>query len=303
MGGAGFIGLNMAKELKRRGEGVVIVDRKYISDKAVCDTSIVCDFYSEKDFTTLLEDVKTVVFLVCNVGPQSSMEFIRDCYQENLIRLVHLLDDMRLKGSIDMVFISSGGTVYGDGYSSPIKEDCATNPENHYGIMKLAQEKIVLMYNRSYGMNNTVFRLANPYGPGQNIGSGVGAVTAFLKNIDSGDTVTIYEDCKEVIRDYIHIEDACRMMIDTVMMNSKEKNQQMGYVYNIGTGLGTSIYRLLEMIEVFLDKRAEVNVRKKRIADVKYNVLSVEKVSKVIGNTECRSLEDGIEDYYHVMKG
>lgn len=302
LGGAGFIGGNLARYLAEHGEKVVIADRKEIVSCHKNISGVVVDFYKEENFMQLLSDVKIVVFLVCNVGPQSSMNKPETSYGKNVTNLIKLLEAMRGCG-VDMVFLSSGGTVYGDGYNDPIVEGDRTDPINHYGILKLAQEKIVLMYNRSFGMNNMIFRLANPYGPGQDVGSGIGAVTAFLKSVMAGTPVSLFGNCRDIVRDYIHIDDACAMIVNTVNMTDAKLNRELGSVYNIGTGVGTSVYDVLKSAEEVVGAQADVRLCKRRVADVKYNVLSNERVQRVIGGYRCRSLIEGMLDYYRTMKG
>ena len=106
-----------------------------------------------------------------------------------------------------MIFISSGGTVYGRPIQVPISESHPTNPICSYGIVKLAMEKYINMYNNLHDINCTILRLANPYGGRQKVDSGQGVVPAFLSRAIGFKSLEVWGD-GSVIRDFLYISDA-----------------------------------------------------------------------------------------------
>ena len=186
IGGAGFIGTQLAIRLSNCGYDVTVCDRiekEALSDD-IANLNYSCIDYFEENVSDEIISAQDMIFLlISSVGPNTSMEKPVDCYGKDILRMIELLDQMRRCEVKRLVFISSGGTIYGNQDVATFGEDMATSPINHYGIMKLTQEKILMMYNELYGMCNIIFRLANPYGKGQKAASGIGAVTTFLENI------------------------------------------------------------------------------------------------------------------------
>lgn len=302
IGGAGFIGTNLSLCLADAGYDVTVCD--CVGHEAV--PTVLSGFkyiqanYFEQDIEdSLLRQQDMVILLISSVSPNSSMANPEVCYGKDVVRMTGLLEKMRRCNVGRMVFVSSGGTVYGNQDVMCLREDMATYPINHYGIMKLTQEKILFMYNELYQMDNLVFRLANPYGAGQKKASGVGAVTAFLQSIMDGEKIYLYGR-GESVRDYIHIEDAVNMMR---LCMEKDRPEGTKALYNVGTGQGHSIMEVLKMAETVTGKKADVVFLEKRQFDVARNVLDISKIRSVIGEYKCMGLEAGMKKYYDELEG
>lgn len=303
IGGAGFIGTNMGACLIQAGYKVTVcdcVEEVSLSKRLAGAVYLQKNYFEQLPEDELLEQQDIVILLISSVGPDTSMTNSKVCYGEDIVRLIDLLDHMRRCNVKRLVFISSGGTVYGNQNVFKLKEDMTAYPINHYGIMKLAQEKILLMYNELYGMHNVIFRLANPYGEGQKMSSGIGAVTAFLQRIIQGKEISVYGQGK-AIRDYIYIEDAVNM-IRLFLDREMEEPEQVKAIYNIGTGEGTSIIEVLHLAEKITKRPAKVVYQEKREFDVTRNVLDITKICSAIGDYKCRGLEAGMEVYYRILK-
>ena len=302
IGGAGFIGTKLACNLRDNGYDISICD--YMEQEKL-STSILdvpymsLNYFTEELSDEFLSEQDMVVLLISSVAPNSSMQQPESCYGKDIVRMIELLEQMRRCKVNQLVFISSGGTIYGNQDAKAYKEDMETSPINHYGIMKLTQEKILLMYNTLYGMENIIFRLANPYGEGQRTSSGVGAVTAFLDNIINNHKIIIYGK-GEVIRDYIYIADAVEMMRRCLDNNGSAVAVP---VFNIGTGQGNSLMQIVEAMEAIVGEKAQIEFKSARKIDVKRNVLDISKVLSVIGDYQCRTLTEGIKEYYNIKKG
>lgn len=303
IGGAGFIGTRLAVCLHNYDYDVTVCDRM---DKEIVSPEISklnyfrIDYFNEALSDEMISSQDMIILLISSVGPSSSMEVPEDCYGKDVVRMIELLDQMRRCKVNRLVFISSGGTIYGNQDVKAFREDMATYPINHYGIMKLSQEKILMMYNELYGMQNVIFRLANPYGQGQQSSSGIGAVTAFLENVMNEKKLYIYGK-GEVVRDYIFIEDVVNMIC---LFFDNEHGKHYGLpVFNIGTGCGMSIMQVIRVIEEVTGKKADIEYRDARNIDVKRNVLDISKLLAVIGNYQCLLLPDGIRIYYEIKKG
>ena len=117
-----------------------------------------------------------------------------------------------------IIFISSGGTIYGEG-KCPLSEEAPTNPITTYGIQKLTIEKIIYLYSYIHGIDYRIVRMANPYGPYQRPNGKLGAVTTFTYKALKNEMIEIYGDGTNV-RDYIYIDDAIAAIINVAMKDT-----------------------------------------------------------------------------------
>lgn len=301
IGGAGFIGKNLAIELVKFGHKVTIydcIDNPF--ENEYFDINYVKGDYFDDDIEEkILKQQDIVILLACSVGPKSSMMNSESCYSQDIVTMIKLLDQLRSFDMSRLVFISSGGTVYGRNSEKALTEEMQTFPINHYGILKLTQEKIILMYNDLYKMNNVIFRIANPYGPGQRSTSGIGAVTAFLDNIIQEKEISLFGQ-GDIVRDYIYIGDVVKMI---AIFLEKEVITEDIPIYNVGTGEGYTLLQVIEVIEKVIGKKAKVQFLDERKIDVNRNVLDIRKLLSVIGDYKCKTLLEGVTEFYCKIRG
>ncbi|AFC27518.1 UDP-glucose 4-epimerase [Paenibacillus mucilaginosus 3016] len=299
LGGGGFIGQNLTELLLDFGYSVTVFDRN-LESKCVPLLKKVAyiegDFFQQEHYAELLRNQDFVIHLISSVGPSSSMNFANKPYEQDVLKSIQLLDDCRKAGINRVIFLSSGGTVYGQRIEQSIlKEDVdITNPINHYGIMKLTIEKIVLMYNELYNMENIVLRVANPYGKGQNTNKKIGAVSIFLDNILNNRPINLY-GVGDTVRDYIDVSDVCEGIRAAI---NYQINDVIVPIFNIGTGKGYSLVDVIRLIEEVTQKKASIVFEEKRAIDVMYNVLDPLKSEKQLGFKANTLLSEGIRKLY-----
>lgn len=296
IGGAGFIGSNLASCFSEHGYHVTIYDLSDGIDRMTSLSNVITykgDYFRDGVPNEIVEGQDAVILLACSVGPQTSMNNPERCYNQDIASMISLLEQMKKCGANRLVLISSGGTVYGNHKEKFLSEEMETFPINHYGIMKLTQEKILMMYNRLYDMNNVAFRLSNPYGPGQCEASGIGAVTTFLHKIIDEKKISLYGTGKNV-RDYIYIDDVSEMIYRYLKINNFDEKYA---IYNVGTGKGETLLDIISIIEKVTGKTAQVELKEKREFDVESNILQTKKLKTIIGNYECLDIEEGIRRY------
>lgn len=298
IGGAGFLGSHLAMQLIASNFEVSIFDIVKPQNLVRGATYIIGDYYLNGLSDAILEGQDIVFLLAYSAGPQKSMEQPQLCYEKDISCMIRLLDQMRTYGVNHLILFSSGGTIYGNHLEETLSEDMDNLPINHYGIMKLTQEKIMLMYNQLYGMQNVAFRFANPYGTGQRASSGTGAVTVFLNQIQNNKKIILWGN-GDIERDYIYIADAIQMVVRFIL---KDNYQEPIPIYNIGTGQGTTLNQLISIVERALNKKAIVEYSEQREIDVKSNVLDISKIQNVIGHYNCVSLDQGIRKYIEQMQ-
>ncbi|MCI9485908.1 MAG: NAD-dependent epimerase/dehydratase family protein [Lachnospiraceae bacterium] len=301
LGGSGFMGKNLTLHMLEKKYEVTLYDRKVRGIYTEEDLDHVRfherELFVDQELGEVIDGQDVVVHLVSSVGPESSMSDPERCYYNDVAKTAGILETMRGCGVDKMLFISSGGTVYGNRYCESFKEDMPLYPMNHYGITKVAIEKMLHMYNEVYGMKNIALRVSNPYGVGQQSGKGIGTVTIFGERIMKGQPITIWGD-GNTVRDYIYIEDLINIIIKFIEFEGMSDYR----VYNVGTGVGTSLNELVAELERQIGKKADVAYEPPRAIDVRRNVLNMEKTFGALGKVIQYPLRDGIQKYLNMLK-
>jgi len=300
-GAAGFIGTNLAlKLIKKENIILTLVDvaEDYFVDELKDYSNIkigISDFDKDTNFDEMLENQDVVYHLVSNVVPASSGVDVYHEIESNVGVTAKLLDACVRCNVKKVVFVSSGGTVYGREVACPIKETADTNPITSYGIQKLAIEKLLYFYNYKFGLDYRVIRLANPYGNYQRPNGVLGVIVNFVYKALKKEPITIYGD-GSVIRDYIYIDDAIEAILKIVAFEGNDK------IFNLGSGVGISIKEVLEILEKILDEKLNVTYMPSRAFDVPVNYLDMSRYEKEVGATNFISLEDGINKTIDYIK-
>ncbi len=219
-GGGGFIGSCLADRLLGEGHDIVIFEhpkaKPYRSfDEGENVTWIGGDFLSKADVSDAIKGTDGVFHLISTTLPQSSNADPIYDVQSNVVGTLQLLDAMVEHNVRQIVFSSSGGTVYGDPQYVPIDEKHPTNPTVSYGITKLTVEKYLQMYQKLYGINACILRITNPYGKRQKLVGSQGAVGVFLNLALNGKPLEIWGD-GSVVRDFIYIDDVIDACIKAI---------------------------------------------------------------------------------------
>ena len=294
LGAAGFIGTNLAIELaKDETNEITLVDSKkeYFANvlkHGFSNIKIKESVFDEKTiFENLLCGQDIVYHLVSTNIPTTSNQHITQDIQANVIFSSRLFDACVKCGVKKVVFISSGGTVYGKEANCPLPEDTPTNPITSYGVQKITIEKLLYLYNYMYGLDYRIIRLANPYGPYQRPNGILGAVTTFTYKALNNEEITVYGD-GSVVRDFIYIEDAIRAIKNIVGGENKH------HTFNLGSGYGTSISDVLSTIEEALGVELQISYKPGRSVDVPVNYLDISRYETDFGKLNPISLHDGI---------
>lgn len=246
VGGGGFIGGHLVRTLLERNNRKITVVGRSATPR--------CNLPGGVNYVQLAQDnpsetlrrvmvgVDEIVDLAHATVPKTSFDDPVQDVLQNLpftVSLIKLAAERKLR---QFVFVSSGGTVYGNPHSLPIDESHPTNPVSPYGITKLAAEKYGLMYHALEGLPFTVARPGNPYGPNQLGKVGQGFVATVLTAALEGNPVRIFGECGTT-RDYIFIDDLVRGIRDVLDYGDP------GAVYNIGSGQGMDNQQVIQVIQ------------------------------------------------------
>jgi UDP-glucose 4-epimerase len=292
LGGGGFIGSAIVDRMLAEGHSVRVFERpRVVPYRGFAQTEdlewFAGDLLSAHDVSGALDGVDTVIHLVSTTLPKGSNEDPIYDVQTNLVGTLQILNLMVQRKTSRIIFVSSGGTVYGAPRYLPIDEQHPTEPQVSYGITKLAVEKYLLLFEQLHGVRATILRLANPYGERQRVETAQGAVAAFLQRALLGQCVDIWGD-GSVIRDYVYIGDVADAFACAVKYEGPRS------VFNIGSGRGTSLNELLAIVESTLGVVVERRYLASRPFDLKVNVLNVALAEQELKWKERFSIEEGI---------
>ncbi|MFA1015974.1 epimerase [Dubosiella newyorkensis] len=301
LGAAGFIGTNLTIKLaENKDDQITLVDKKmsYFSKIKKFNFSNVkfkeSSLDENMDFS-ILKGQDIIYHLVSTNTPSTSNQHISQDIQANVLFTSNLLDSCVENEVKKVVFISSGGTVYGRENKCPLSENTPTNPISSYGVQKIMIEKLLYLYNYKYGMDYRIIRLTNPYGPYQRPNGVLGAVTTFTYKALKGEEIQIFGD-GTVIRDFIYIDDVVRAILNIVNGENKYRT------FNLGCGYGISIKEVLETVKKVVGKDIQVVYKNGRSVDVPVNYLDISRYEKYYGKLNPVSLEDGIKKTVSFME-
>ncbi|MGN0437446.1 MAG: NAD-dependent epimerase/dehydratase family protein [Lachnospiraceae bacterium] len=291
LGGNGFIGKNLAKYMVAQGEDVYSFDITTPEQKLSDIHYIAGDFFDDYVLKKVIADMDIIFHAVCTLNPGNSNEKYIMGYERDFVQTVKLCSWLQNTKS-RLIFLSSGGTVYGNQPIQPIKEDAEAVPINHYGNLKLCIENTIRTMNFQSKNNMLIARISNPYGPGQDYKKGVGFIDACIKKGMSGEDMEVWGD-GEIVRDYIYIEDVCRMLYTLTNYSGLEE------VFNISSMVGTSQNDVIKIIRTIF-KDMNVLYTASRSVDAKKIVLDNSKIMKL--DSFCLvDVETGIRRYYEYI--
>ena len=299
IGGNGFIGKNIVEILKDKIE-IHILD-KYIDFDFFQGLGLPKEYLHEEDLISSKNDINecfasvdVIVYLVNFLNPYLGLEETKIAYSNDISMCINILNKSVENSINKVIFLSSGGTVYGNATDNFFSENTITNPISHYGISKLTLEKIFLMYNHLYNMNNIILRVSNPYGKYQ-ISDKTGLISIYLRKIIEGNNLEVFGD-GTAIRDYIYVGD----LVEGILNGIKIKNNSSN-VFNIGSGIGKSINEIISIIKNDLNLNFDVIYTENRNFDVNKNVLDISRAKNELNFSPKIELSEGIKHLYEYL--
>jgi UDP-glucose 4-epimerase len=293
LGGAGFIGRHVALLLARAGHRVKLVVRKppdFSFPEAVAQriTWEALDL-TAVDWDRLVSGVDCIHHYFWSSIPASANANPSGDLLVNVGATLSLLDALKRQGHGRVVFTSSGGTVYGKLRRVPVTEEDPLAPITAYGAGKATAELYLRLYRTMHGLDCRLARVANPYGAGQDLSRGLGAVTTFLHHALTRQKIVIWGDGKAV-RDYVHISDVASCLVTLACAPRCEAD----FVFNVGSGVGVSLNEIITEIETCLRRRLTVTRTETRPFDVPVSVLAIDRARRVLNWSPRLSFSEGI---------
>ena len=299
LGGGGFIGSHLAEGLLSAGHRVRIFDRPRVESLRLFEDAryeiATGDFVNPDDLARALPGMEVVFHLISTTLPKSSNDNPLYDVGTNVVGTLRLLELCRSQRVRKVIFISTGGTVYGVPRSVPIDETHPTQPITSYGIHKLAIEKYLHLNWSLHGLDYCVLRVANAYGERQRTDTAQGAVSVFLERVLRGEALQVWGD-GSVVRDYIYVGDIVRAFLKALDYAGEHK------VFNIGSGRGVSLNQLIEEIGKLVGRAPAVEYTPARRFDVPANVLDTSLARRHLGWSADTPLAEGLRRTYEWMR-
>lgn len=291
-GGAGFIGSHLCGAYLAEEYKVVVLDslitgsRKSLPNDCEC---IEVDIQDESKLESIFKKIKPTV--VSHHAAQAKVGISNDnpAYDAkvNILGLLNVLNASARYGIEQFIFASSGGTVYGESQEIPSKESMICTPRSGYGISKLAGEGYVQLFAEQAKYIPTILRYSNVYGPRQLSNSEGGVVSIFCEQMLEKGRPTINGSGKQ-IRDFIFVD-------DVVATNITFTQNKIGGVYNVGTGIETSILDLFNKIAKKVSSSAQPLFLSNQENELNRSCLDVTKLRNIIDINKFTTLDSGLD--------
>lgn len=296
LGGCGFIGSHVVDQLRALGHSVRVFDRQ--SERFRAPQKGVeyrtGSFGDRMAVIDALSGMDAVMHLVSTTFPGTADLDPRTDVSDNLLGSISLLDSMVGLGIKRILFLSSGGTVYGAPDMVPIPETHPLRPISSYGIVKVAIESYLDMYRRTRGISPIIVRASNPYGPRQGHKGMQGVISTFLGRLLSGETIEVWGD-GSVVRDYLHVSELAEFCVRALCSGK-------GGVFNAGSGVGTSVKDIIAVMEQATGSKIQPIYRSGRAMDVPVSVLDVSRAWAEFGWRSSTRLLEGVTGTWDWMQ-
>jgi UDP-glucose 4-epimerase len=297
-GGAGFIGSHLCDRLLAEGKRVVAIDD--LSTGRIANLAEARGYGQQFTFYNMdirLEEIRTVferhhpevvMHLAAQASVSHSVKSPAEDASVNVLGLLNILESCCAAGARKVVFAASGGTLYGEARQLPVKESArrGARPASPYGISKAVALDYLRFYRDLRGLDYTALALANVYGPRQDPFGEAGVVAIFGSQMLGGETPAIFGDGNQT-RDYVYVE-------DTVHAFALAADRGSGGLYNVGTGLETSVSRIYQLMAEVAGFRREPRFGPAREGDLRRSALDAELAAVELGWRPWTTLEQGL---------
>lgn len=291
LGGTGFIGKHLCTALSARGRRAVAVSRT--PDFGFLDTC--APGVTGVELPRMLNDAEeyfraanTLVYLASTSVPATYANQPWNELTTNVQPAFEMFDRaLAVNPDLRVVFVSSGGVIYGAGHTAPIPESAPLAPISAYGYGKLAIEEAIRFLGRTKGLSHAILRVSNPVGRWQ-VNRTHGIVTVALRASKSGEALNLFDGGSQV-RDFLDADD----LAEAIIAAADARGFSAG-TWNIGSGVGRSIVEVVDTVSEVTGRRVARNSLPKRAVDVPYAVLDCTKAKRDLGWSATTQLADTI---------
>jgi len=291
-GGAGFIGSQVVDRLVTLGHELAILDnlstgkREFAHPKARLYADDLTDRGAVERCVAEWKP-EIVSHHAAQIDVRRSVDDPIFDARTNILGALELLQACRRHGVRKLLYASTGGALYGEGRSLPATEDHPINPESPYGASKHTVEHYLYLWKLLHGLDYTVLRYPNVFGPRQNPHGEAGVNAIFIGLMLHGKAPRIFGDGEQV-RDYLYVD-------DVVEANVLALERGGGETVNLGTGIGTSVNQIFQELRGILGFRGEPIYEPPRPGEVQRIYLDASRAKRVLGWAPRTSFREGLE--------
>lgn len=309
-GGAGFIGSHVADAYIAQGHDVTVLDnlstgrREFVNPKArfyqvdVSDGAAVREIFASEQFDLVNHHAAQVDVRVSVRDPQFDARV-------NILGLLNLLEACREFSVNKLIFISSGGVIYGEPERLPVPEDAPKKPISPYGVAKLTSEFYLFSYKQTHGLEYIALRYANVYGPRQTPKSEANVISTFSRQFLQDEPVTIFGDGSQT-RDFVFVRDVVRANLLATeqlhQINRAPARSIDDLAFNVGTGRATSVNELRKRLSQVLGRERDAHYAPPRSGELQRNALDISKAQRFLRFEPKASLDEGLRETVHWVK-
>ena len=307
-GGAGFIGSHVVERFLAAGYAVEVLDDLSKGVRANVPPHVTLHALDIRsgDAAALVRTsgFDVIAHLAAQTDVRASVVDPLHDAGTNILGSVNLLDAVRTQSGqpcCRYVFVSTGGTLYGEVAGAPSSETTPANPDSPYGVGKLAAEHYAAQYGRVHGLDVLTLRLGNVYGPRQDPLGEAGVVAIFCGRIAAGLPLTVFGDGEQV-RDYVYVGDVAEAVLAAARRPLPPAGPLDARAFNIGTGAGTSVLTLAQMIGRVAGVTPTLVFESERLGELRRSVLDVSKAAQTLGWRPTTALEAGLAATYGAVR-
>lgn len=295
-GGAGFIGSHIVDKLLEIGMEVTVLDNfstgqienleQHKRNKSL--HLIKGDIRNTKQVKASVKDVDVVFNDAAAVSVRLSIDnplLVNEVNVKGALNLLKASADSDVKRFVQ----ASSASVYGDAETLPITEDTLFKPISPYAVSELAAESYAIAFYKAYGLQTVCLRYFNVYGPRQSYNPYTGAITLFINQLLSNQSVTIFGDGEQT-RDFVYVKD-----VASANMLALTRKEAVGEVFNIATGAATSVNTLVKtLVKIIGRARAKPLHTKPKLGEIRHSVASIEKARSILGYRPTFAIDSGL---------
>ena len=297
-GGAGFIGSHIVEELLKDGLRVVVYDNFSMGKEENLPKSnrlkiVKGDILDLNKLNDAMKGIDIVFHEAAKVTIRNSVSNFLEDAETNILGTLNVIKCI-VNNKVKKMVYASSMAVYGE-KNSPLEETDVPNPMSPYGISKHASERYCMNASKDFGFECICLRYFNTYGQRQTLTPYVGVITIFINKILNKESPIIFGDGNQV-RDFIYVK-------DVVQANLLAMNKSVnGEVFNIGTGKGTTVNEIADILRNKINPGIEIKYEPARLEELKYSVADISKAKKMLGFEPKGFIEEKIDDVIEYNK-
>ena len=302
-GGAGFIGSHVVDAYLERGDRVWVVDD--LSSGSLANVDSKAEFIEmgieDPALRSLFREVgfDLVSLHAAQIDVRASVADPARDASINVLGMLNVVEGARETGTRRIVYVSSGGVVYGEPDEIPTPESAPKLPLSPYGVTKLSGEYYLHYYRAIHGLEYVALRYSNVFGPRQDPHGEAGVVAIFCDRLQSAEELTIFGDGEQT-RDYVYVKDVVSANLLASEMVLKSGPNIDAVAFNVGTGVGTSVNRLADVLESIAEDCPGRVYREARVGELRHSTLDVSRFAER-GWAARHTLKDGLRETFHFI--